>query len=112
KGALSYDVKQSTTKGGPYTKVANVDDTHYAVKGLDNNKKYYFVVTALNQTKSSEPSRETFAEPTTQGNPGSPSQLTLAQNNQTHYKVYAGMLSGPVQKQAVKELEQYLSQVT
>lgn len=43
-GAPVYDVKYSTTNGGPYNTVASTPMTSYTVPGLMNGVKYYFVV--------------------------------------------------------------------
>ncbi|HLP78711.1 MAG TPA: LamG-like jellyroll fold domain-containing protein, partial [Candidatus Paceibacterota bacterium] len=48
-GAASYNVKRSTTNGGPYTVIAtDVTTTHYADPGLTNGMTYYYVVSAVN----------------------------------------------------------------
>jgi len=57
-GATSYNVKSSTTSGGPYKTVMNVATTSFVATGLTNGTTYYFVVSALNfggeSTNSSE----------------------------------------------------------
>ena len=48
-GATSYNVKRSTTNGGPYSNVAtNVTATSFTNTGLTNGTTYYYVVTAVN----------------------------------------------------------------
>ena len=47
-GATSYNVKRSTTSGGPYTTVASPTSTGYTNTGLVNGKTYYYVVSAVN----------------------------------------------------------------
>jgi hypothetical protein len=47
-GANSYNLKSSTTNGGPYTLLANVTTTNYLNTGLINGTTYFYVVTATN----------------------------------------------------------------
>jgi len=53
-GATSYNVKYSTTSGGPWTVIAGIASgvLNYTVSALTNDTPYYFVVTA--QTASGE----------------------------------------------------------
>ena len=46
--ATSYNVKRSTTIGGPYTTVANVTTTNHTDTRLVGRTKYYYVVSAVN----------------------------------------------------------------
>ncbi|HLP76637.1 MAG TPA: hypothetical protein VK327_06910, partial [Candidatus Paceibacterota bacterium] len=46
--ATSYNVKRSTTNGGPYSVVANVTATTFSDSGLTNGITYYYVVSAVN----------------------------------------------------------------
>jgi hypothetical protein len=46
-GANSYNVKISTTNGGPYTTVTNVATTSFINTGLTNGTTYYYVVSAV-----------------------------------------------------------------
>src|SRR5208283_2016346 len=47
-GATSYNVKRSTTNGGPYSTIASPTTTNYTSTGLTNGTPYYYVVTAVN----------------------------------------------------------------
>ena len=63
-GASNYDVKRSTTTGGPYTIVANdLAATSYVNTGLTNDTTYYYVVSAANGEGESGNSSEVSATP-------------------------------------------------
>ncbi len=62
-GATSYNVKRSTTNGGPYTTVASPTTTSYTNTGLTNGTPYYYVVTAVNSAGESSPSSQATATP-------------------------------------------------
>lgn len=47
-GATNYNVKFSTTDGGPYTPIASTTATTYTNTGLANGTTYYYVVSAVN----------------------------------------------------------------
>ena len=47
-GATNYNVKFSTTNGGPYTTIASTATTTYTNTGLANGTTYYYVVSAAN----------------------------------------------------------------
>jgi hypothetical protein len=61
--ASSYNVKRSTTTGGPYTTVASATTTNYVDTGLTNGTKYYYVVSAVNVNGESGNSTEASATP-------------------------------------------------
>lgn len=62
-GAASYNVKRSTTSGGPYTTVGNVPTPGFNNTGLSNYTTYYYVVTALNAGGESSASNQASATP-------------------------------------------------
>lgn len=63
-GATGYNVKRSTTAGGPYTTIAsNVTGTSYVDTSVTNGTTYYYVVTALNADGESKNSNEASATP-------------------------------------------------
>ena len=64
-GATSYNLKRSTTNGGPYTTIASPTTASYTNTGLTNGTPYYFVVTAVNSGGESNPSSQATATPTT-----------------------------------------------
>src|SRR5207248_2129848 len=62
-GASSYNVKRSTTNGGPYTTVASPSTTSYTETGLTNGTTYYYVVSAVNTSGESSNSGQVSATP-------------------------------------------------
>ncbi|WP_227793620.1 glycoside hydrolase family 6 protein [Paenibacillus guangzhouensis] len=115
-GAVSYNVKRSTTSGGSYTTVAaGVTGTSYTNTGLTNGTTYYYVVSAVNS--SGESPNSTQASVTPQSNltvPAPPTGLTAtagnvqaalswtASNNATSYNVKRSTTSsGPYTTVAV-----------
>jgi chitin-binding protein len=63
-GATGYNVKRSTTSGGPYSNVAtNVTATSYTNTGLTNGTTYYYVITAVNASGESAISSQASAQP-------------------------------------------------
>jgi len=57
-GTVSYNVKRSTTQGGPYTTVANTTAGKFTDSGLAHGVTYYYVVTAVNANGESNTSPE------------------------------------------------------
>ncbi|WP_068775255.1 fibronectin type III domain-containing protein [Paenibacillus sp. FJAT-26967] len=62
-GAKSYNVKRSTSPGGPYALLANVSGTSYTDKDVKNDTNYYYVVMAVNESGESAPSLEKLIRP-------------------------------------------------
>ena len=61
-GASGYNLKRSTTSGGPYTTIAtNLPYLNYSDTGLVNGMPYYYVVTATNSFGESGNSSEASA---------------------------------------------------
>ena len=61
--ATSYNVKRSTTSGGPYTLVGSPSSTSFTNTGLTNGTTYFYVVTAVNSGGESSNSSEASATP-------------------------------------------------
>lgn len=61
--ARSYNIKNSTVSGGPYTTVGNTIATSFTNSGLINGTTYYFVVSALDYYGESTNSSEVSATP-------------------------------------------------
>jgi fibronectin type 3 domain-containing protein len=63
-GATSYNVKRSTTSGGPYTTIATgVTSTSFTNTGLTNGTTFFFVVSAVNSAGESGNSNQASATP-------------------------------------------------
>ena len=75
-GATSYNVKRSTTSGGPYSPVATgMTTTSFADTGLSPSTSYYYVVTAVNSAGDSPNSAQ--AKATTKGLANQPPTVQL-----------------------------------
>jgi beta-glucanase (GH16 family) len=61
--ATSYNVKASTTNGGPYVTVASPTTTGYTNTGLVNGTTYYYVVSQVNAVAESTNSAQVSATP-------------------------------------------------
>jgi fibronectin type 3 domain-containing protein len=63
-GAASYNVKRSTTNGGPYgTAVASPSATYYTDSTVTNGATYYYVVSAVNSAGQSANSAQVSTTP-------------------------------------------------
>ncbi len=68
-GATSYNVKRSTTPGGPYTTVGSSAGAPFIDTGVANGTLYYYVVSAANAAGESPNSTEASARPTSAATP-------------------------------------------
>jgi hypothetical protein len=68
-GAIGYNVKSSTTSGGPYTTVTNVATTSYVNTGLTNGTTYYYVVSAVGSVVEGANSSQVSATPQSSSQP-------------------------------------------
>lgn len=78
--ASSYNVKRSTTSGGPYTHVADATVSNDTDTGLANGTTYYYVVSAVNANGESANSSEVSGTPNIPP-PGVPTGLTATAAN-------------------------------
>jgi acid phosphatase type 7 len=100
-GATSYNVKRSTTSGGPYTVIANPTSPSYLDTPVVNGTTYFYVVSASNDIGESADSTQVSATPSAPTVPAAPSNLTLSStgkkkvrlnwvdnsNNETGFKI-------------------------
>jgi acid phosphatase type 7 len=79
-GASTYNVKRSTSSGGPYSTVATgVSSTTYLDTTAINGTTYYYVVSAVNAAGESGNSNEAIATPQAPTTPAAPTNLAATQ---------------------------------
>jgi fibronectin type 3 domain-containing protein len=97
-GATSYNVKRSTTTGGPYTLVSSPSSVTFTDAGLTNGTQYFYVVSAANSAAESANSNQASATPVPPVAPpatptglsatGGNAQITLTWNASTGATTY------------------------
>ncbi len=106
-GATSYDLKRSTTHGGPYAQIGAPSTTNYNDTGLTDGTTYYYVISAVNSNGQSANSNEVSARPVSAATiPAAPTGLSATAGDQqvvlnwnasagaTGYHVKRGTTSG------------------
>jgi hypothetical protein len=61
--AVYYNIKRSTTSGGPYTLIGTAYSTSYVDSGLTNNTPYYYVISAVNSVSEGPNTAQLIATP-------------------------------------------------
>jgi glycosyl hydrolase family 44 len=89
-GATSYNVKRSTTSGGPYTTIASPTTTSYNDPSLTNGTAYYYVLSAVNPYGESGNSSQASATPAAPANSVQVTIDTLANRHAISKYVYGG----------------------
>ncbi len=80
--ATSYNLKRSTTSGGPYVQLTSPTSTSYTDSALTNGTAYYYVVSALNSAGESGNSTQATATPVASVSvPAAPANLTATAGN-------------------------------
>jgi hypothetical protein len=64
RGAISYDIKRSTTSGSGYTQIGTAATNNYVDTSVTNGTTYYYVVTAVDNSGQSGDSNQASATPT------------------------------------------------
>jgi hypothetical protein len=60
---FTFNVKRSTTSGGPYTMIANVSTNKFTDTGISNGSTYYYIVASVDSVGESSVSPEVVAKP-------------------------------------------------
>ncbi|OPX45070.1 amylopullulanase precursor [Ruminiclostridium hungatei] len=80
-GAASYNVKRALTAGGPYTTIATTSAITYIDSNVNNDVKYYYVISAVVNGTESPNSNEASATPTAPEVIGNPGILEITMTN-------------------------------
>jgi hypothetical protein len=95
-GATGFNVKRSTTLGGPYETIANVSGTSYVDTNVTNGTTYYYVVAAVNGDGEGVISNEASATP--QAAPVEEGQgllrVTMIDSSEREYKLPMREING------------------
>ncbi|GMB02268.1 hypothetical protein [Pelosinus sp. IPA-1] len=93
-GATGYNVKRSTTAGGPYTTIATkVTDTRYVDNTVTNGTTYYYVVTAVDAS-GNESTNSNEASATSVASSKAILQVTMIDSSEREYRVSTEVIDG------------------
>jgi hypothetical protein len=82
-GATSYNIKRSTTSGGPYVPLASSAQSSYTDTNRLNGTTYYYVVSAVNQAGEGPNTAQVSATPAAVVPPGPLARYTFDDNTAT-----------------------------
>lgn len=101
---VTYNIKRATVTGGPYEVIArNVDGTSYRDTGLENNRNYFYVLSAENIGGESENSLEVKAIPSAPLQ--SPTELSATSGDRRitlNWKTVDGATSYEIKRSKIK----------
>jgi cellulose 1,4-beta-cellobiosidase len=85
--AASYNVKRSTTNGGPYNIITNISSTSFSDTTVTNGTTYYYVVSAVNSCGESSNSSQVSAVPAGASVPAAPGNLVASAISATEIRL-------------------------
>jgi hypothetical protein len=96
-GATSYNVKRSTTNGGPYATIASPTVSTFTDTGLVNGTAYFYVVSGVNQIGEGLDSVQAVATPNAYAPTGMVARLTFddsTANDSSGYNNHGTLVNG------------------